>query len=85
MARSGSDRIFPVQFRPESGGKEPARIGENCAGIDSDFNGFSRRNDRHGKSRLFNHQLNQQISFYYSIGLHRFFADLVLFGLYRNP
>ncbi|CAF1239445.1 unnamed protein product [Adineta ricciae] len=47
--RSGTDRIFPVQFRPESGGKEPAGIGENCAGIGSDFNGCSRRNDRPGE------------------------------------
>ncbi|CAF1680522.1 unnamed protein product [Adineta ricciae] len=39
--RSGTDRIFPVQFRPESSGKE-------SAGTDSDFNGSSRRNNRPG-------------------------------------
>ncbi|CAF1438787.1 unnamed protein product [Adineta ricciae] len=50
--RSGTARIFPVQYRPESGGKEPVGTGKNHAGTESDFNGFSRRNDRPGISGL---------------------------------
>ncbi|CAF0827740.1 unnamed protein product [Adineta ricciae] len=48
MARSGTDRIFLVQFRPESGGKEPAGIEKSCTGTNSDFNAPSRRNDQPG-------------------------------------
>ncbi|CAF2811710.1 unnamed protein product [Rotaria sp. Silwood2] len=50
------------------------------------------RNDKYNKSmkKLMHklYQLERQIyylSFYYSIGLHQFFAGLILFELYRNP
>ncbi|CAF1659187.1 unnamed protein product [Adineta ricciae] len=72
--RSGTDRIFPVQFRSESGGKELAGIGENCTGTDSDFNGSSRRIDRPGmqsssSSRYFRTQslVSNAISFAWNV------------------
>ncbi|CAF3411037.1 unnamed protein product, partial [Rotaria sp. Silwood2] len=50
------------------------------------------RNDKYNKSmkKLIHKlcQLERQIyylSYYYSIGLHQFFAGLILFELYRNP
>ncbi|CAF1291243.1 unnamed protein product [Adineta ricciae] len=49
--RAGNGQELIRYFLCNSGGKEPAGIGENCAGIDSDFNSSSRRNDRPGNMK----------------------------------